>query len=207
MLKGLSVVRLGFAVLGLAAVVAQAVINLDAGRSMTNFFSFFTVESNILAAVMLAVTSVIVLGGRSSERPTLTMWRGVATLAMVMTGIIYPALLRNVDVQTDQAWINSTLHYVMPVILLLDWIITPRTRVAIGRAMIWLLLPLGYFAYSLIRGPIVGWYPYPFMNPETSSWGQVAINAVVIGIGIVVLAVLLAVIPARRTTARESVAP
>lgn len=204
MVKGLGVVRLAFAGLGLAAVVAQAVINLDAGRSMTNFFSFFTVESNILAAVMLVVTSVIVLGGGSSERPTLTMWRGLATLAMVMTGIIYTALLRNVDVQTDQAWINSTLHYVMPVILLLDWILTPRTRVTIGRAMLWLALPLGYFAYSLIRGPIVDWYPYPFLDPDTSSWGQVAINAVVIGIGIVVLTVLLVLIPARVTPARES---
>ena len=47
--------------------------------------------------------------------------------------------------------------------------------------------PAAYLVYSLIRGPIVDWYPYPFLNPdEVGGYGGVAAYAV----GIAALAAL-----------------
>jgi hypothetical protein len=47
----------------------------------------------------------------------------------------------------------------------------------------WLAFPLAYFAYSLIRGAAVGWYPYPFIDPRQSGgYGRVAVFAVVLAV-------------------------
>jgi hypothetical protein len=45
--------------------------------------------------------------------------------------------------------------------------------------------PLAYLAYSLIRGPIVDWYPYPFLDPdEVGGYAGVAAYCVAIAAGV-----------------------
>jgi len=187
-------VQLAFAALEIVAVGFQAAHQIDSGYSMTNFFSFFTIEANIFAAVMLTVTGVFLLTGRDIDG--LTMIRGAATLCMVITGIIYTLLLRDVDVQIPLPWVNAVLHYWMPVVLLTDWAMLRRASVPFGRACWWLAIPVAYLAYSLIRGPIVGWYPYPFMDPRLHSTGLLIINIVVVAVGVVLVTSLLTRLPA-----------
>lgn len=194
MLRLIAVLRLAFAALEAAAVITLSVAAIRESR-MTNLLSYFTIESNVLAVVLLTITSVTVLRGGSTLGRTLTLWRGLATFAMVTTGIIYVALLRNVDVQTDSPWTNTVLHYLMPVVLLLDWLITPRARTALISTGWWLAFPLLYLAYSLIRGPLVDWYPYPFIDLRLHSGGAIAVTSVVLAVGMAVLAVLLVVLP------------
>ena len=49
----------------------------------------------------------------------------------------------------------------------------------------WLVFPLGYTAYTLARGPVVDWYPYPFLDPRIEGWvalvGGVLLLAVAMG--------------------------
>ncbi len=48
--------------------------------------------------------------------------------------------------------------------------------IELHRALIWLVYPLLFAVYSLIRGPIVGWYPYPFLDPaHVGGYGVVAL--------------------------------
>lgn len=42
---------------------------------------------------------------------------------MLLTGTVYSLLLVNVDVQTPVPWVNFTLHYLMPVAMLTDWLL------------------------------------------------------------------------------------
>ena len=50
------------------------------------------------------------------------------------------------------------------------------------------IFPLLYVTYTLIRGAITGWYPYPFLNPENAgSYGGVAAYAVAIAIAIAIV--------------------
>lgn len=42
----------------------------------------------------------------------------------------------------------------------------PSRPVKVRWVLIWLLYPLAYLAYSLIRGAQVGGYPYPFFDPR-----------------------------------------
>ena len=47
--------------------------------------------------------------------------------------------------------------------------------------------PLLYVVYSLIRGPFVNWYPYPFLDPRIGGYGRVFLYS--IGISVVIGAI------------------
>ncbi len=65
----------------------------------------------------------------------------------------------------------------------------------------WTIFPLLYLAYTLIRGAIVGFYPYPFLNPaHTEGYFGVALYCVAILVIFLVLGWLL--IAARRLPRR-----
>lgn len=178
------VVRVALGVLGIVAIATALDQRLG---PLSNFFSFFTIEANILTVV------VFLVGGLVDPRSTRwAYFRGLVTLAMVITGIIYAALLTDVDVQLESPWINTVLHRVLPLLLLVDWLFfAPWPRVSARAALGWLAFPLAYFAYSLVRGPFADWYPYPFMDPRPNGYDHVVVYAVVLAAGMAVLALLV----------------
>jgi hypothetical protein len=111
------------------------------------------------------------------------------TLYLAITGIVYALLLSDVDVQLSGRWMNATLHEVLPLFLLVDWIVFPPwPRASYRKALGWLAFPLAFVAYSLIRGPVVDWYPYPFLDVTEIGFGAALRNALLV----VVLGVVLA---------------
>jgi hypothetical protein len=65
--------------------------------------------------------------------------------------------------------VNLVVHYIVPVMMVAGWLaFGPRPRG--GRlTVLWsLLFPVLWLAYTLVRGAIWKWYPYPF----TSEWGR-----------------------------------
>ncbi len=57
---------------------------------------------------------------------------------------------------------------------------------------VWFIFPLGYLLYSLIRGPIAHWYPYPFLNPDKAGgYGGVGIYCMAILVAFLLLGWLL----------------
>ncbi|WP_146147463.1 Pr6Pr family membrane protein [Prauserella shujinwangii] len=146
-------------------------------------YSYFTIESNLFAALVL-------LAG--AFRPVPAPVRGAAVLYLVTTGIVYAVLLRGVDVQTPE-FANFALHSAMPLLVAVDWLADPpRTRLRGGHVLWWLVFPLAYVAYTLVRGSVVGWYPYPFLDPAQGGYGQVAAMSLFVACTIGVLAVVVA---------------
>lgn len=185
--------RIGFAVLVAVSIVTQFISSSGkTGFNPINFFSFFTIESNILAAIVLLVGSSFALRKHSN-----TLWdlvRGAATVYMAMTGIIYALFLSGLEVslQTTIPWVNTVLHYLMPFVMVVDWLINPpRSRISLKRALLWAIYPVAYVAYSLIRGHFVGWYPYPFLNVADHGYASVFVTSIVIAMGVFALIVLL----------------
>lgn len=174
--------RTFFGLLGLSAIITEIVVLVGRGTfNPTNFFSYFTIESNLLAVV------VLLLGAWATKWSRPKMWfallRGAATLYMIMTGVVFAILLSGLEdaVLTAVPWDNTVLHYIMPIVLLVDWLVdAPKVAITWRRALAWLTFPLAYIIYTLIRGPIVGWYPYPFLNPATN--GHLGIISTSIGI-------------------------
>lgn len=185
--------RLFLGLLTFAAIVVQLISALQKPTfSAVNFFSFFTIESNILAAGIFIISALIIISHTKVRYHGVL--RGAATLYMVTTGVIYVLLLSGyqAELQTTIPWVNLVLHYIMPIALLVDWIIDPPKKLITFKQMLsWLIFPVIYMVYSLLRGPVAGWYPYPFLNPDPNGYAAVAINIVVIAIAIILLAILI----------------
>lgn len=187
-------IRILIACIIFAAIAVQMSFSIEHHWSLSNFFSFFTIQSNILAATILLVVGVGSLLKQKSN-PQFAFLRGAATLYMTMTGIIYIALLsgNEVALQTTVPWVNFVLHYAAPVIVLLDWLLFPPPfKLPFSKTIFWLVFPALYLVYSLIRGAFINWYPYPFLNPLTDGWGSVIVTCLVISFGALGLSGLLA---------------
>ncbi|HEY1316972.1 MAG TPA: Pr6Pr family membrane protein [Gaiella sp.] len=171
----LDVARLAFAALAVVAMTHQ----LDSlGRAKAgNFFSFFTIQSNIAAAAMLALLVVV-------RRPERTVWfeavRGGVVFFIAVTGVVFALLLQGLqeELQTTIPWVDTVVHRMMPLVLVVDWLVEgPRHRLPRWVAVAWLGCLGAWLAYTLIRGAIVGWYPYPFVDVSAHGYGGVAFNS------------------------------
>jgi hypothetical protein len=153
--------RAGAGALGLVAVGVQFVAAAQTPHfNPANFFGYFTILSNIFAALVLVYAAL----RRTTPSHRLDVLRGAATVCMVLVGIVFSLLLAALE-SDIVPWVNAVVHYVMPVVLAIDWLIDPpRQRLTMRDGFWWLVFPLVYLIYTLIRGAIVHWYPYPFLD-------------------------------------------
>ncbi len=151
-----------------------------------NFFSYFTNLSNLFAAIMLAASAFQLLRNKEPS-PSTDLVRGMSVVNMTVVGIVFAVLLRDVDLGSLLPWVNFVLHYVMPLVVVLDWLLLPpSTKFTMRQGLLCLLFPLLYLAYVIVRGASVNWYPYPFLNPaNVGGYGGVALY--VAGITVVFL--------------------
>lgn len=190
--------RLAFAALGVVALAWIPIREIDSDSfSVVNYFSYFTILSNVLTVVVFAVGGLTDPQSRRWQ-----LFRGATTLYMVITGIIYAVLLAGIDVNLNDDWINNSLHRILPLVILLDWLVNPpRMRISDKQALGWLWFPFVYGVYSLIRGAVVDWYPYPFLSPMKQGYLQMSIGLVVLLLAFVLMA--LAVNAAGRLARRR----
>jgi hypothetical protein len=204
----IAVVRVLFAALGIAAIVAQLDRSIDnwhkTGLSVafgvTNFFSFFTIDSNVGTIVVLLIGAGLVFA-KKNDPHWYTVLRAVLVTYMAVTGVVYNLLLRGVELPqgTTVEWSNEVLHVVACAYIVLDWFIAPG-RVPLRwrslRAVV--VFPIVWIIYTMIRAPFTtsetlthkAFYPYPFLDPSLAheGWFSVAfyiilITGVVLGTG------------------------
>jgi hypothetical protein len=144
-----------------------------------NFFSFFTIQSNILAAAMFVLVALVREGERSRA---FDAGRTAATFYIAITGVVFAAFLSGLQEQLDthNAFVNSVVHYVSPVAAAIDWLVDPpRHRFGTKVALAWLAYPLAWFTYTVARGAAVGWYPYPFVSVTQHGYERVLLNGLI----------------------------
>lgn len=182
--------RLGFAVLTIVAITAQAYDLYARGVFVAqNFFSYFTIQSNLIA---IAVFLVGVAWWRTAPTPVWELVRGAAVVYMTVTLVVFAFLLSNTNVDTALPWVNTVVHQIMPIAVIADWLIDPpRDRIPFTTSLRWLTFPLVWTAYTLVRGAIVGWYPYPFLDPANGGYASVAVYIVaILAFGVALCAVV-----------------
>jgi hypothetical protein len=203
---GFGALRAVMALLTLAAVIAQLASSigqtLDKGGSVpglvVNFLSFFTIDSNIATVVVLAIGAVLLLTRTDDDPLWFTALRAAVVTYMVTTGVVYNLLLRNIPLPQGQTvlWSNEVLHVIAPAYMLLDWLFAPG-RAPLRRRIVWAIaaFPIVWAVYTLIRAPFAAdpntgaqpWYPYPFLNPETSANGYLSVAFYIVLIAAVIL--------------------
>ena len=70
-------------------IIAAAVYQLDRTGKWANFFSFFTIQSNLIGSAVLLIGAIALPG--ASRKWDLV--RGAAAIYLVLTGIVYNTLL------------------------------------------------------------------------------------------------------------------
>lgn len=149
------------AAIGWYAIVGQYFQSSSAG----NYFSYFTILSNVLVAV---TTTLVALApdsapGRFVQRPPVAT---SVALYITVTGIIYWLILAQLyDLEGWVLFFDRLLHYVIPPAFVLFWLLFIRKGTLDLRHLPGMLAaPIAYGAYTLLRGPLVNWYPYPFID-------------------------------------------
>ncbi len=156
---------------------------------LMNFFSFFTVLTNTLAVVVLSYALIQrdSAAKRFFLRPAISS--GI-TVSILVVGLAYSLLLRHLwQPEGFQLIADELLHDVMPVLFLIYWWrCVPKGSLRLKHIGAWMIYPLVYFAYALLRGDLLGQYQYPFIDVATLGYPQVFVNAGGILAGFVLIA-------------------
>lgn len=188
------------AVLGWAGLGIQLYLiffaRLSVGASLlgglVSFFSYFTVLTNTLVAVVL--TCAVTDRESTARRWFLQPWvsSGIA-VSIAVVGLAYSILLRHLwHPQGWQLIADELLHDVMPLVFLAYWwLCVPKGSLRLKHLPLWLIYPLVYFAYALLRGHLLGAYAYPFIDVALLGYPQVFVNAGGILLGFVLIALLV----------------
>jgi hypothetical protein len=190
--------RLIAGVVILLTILAIFTLSVNGSGSSLTLLNFFTIQSNLIAAAVFLWLAALPPTATTVRRADVI--RGAAVLYLAITGIVFALLLSAASAQMTGAmvWINAILHQVAPLVVFLDWLIVPPAPgLTFRHALLWLVYPIAYVIYTLIRGFYVDWYPYPFLTPSVvGGYGGVAVYVLSITIGVVVFAALLVAVGA-----------
>lgn len=152
--------------------------HLGLGARLVNLFSYFTIESNLL--VLGVAATLVVAPARDGG-----WWRVArldAVLGIIVTGVVFAAVLEGrVHHEGISVWVNAGFHYFAPWWALAGWLLFgPRPRITwttVGWAFAW---PVAWIAYTLGRGAVTGWYPYPFLDVTRLGYATALRNTAVV---------------------------
>jgi hypothetical protein len=185
-------IALIFALAGWYCVVAQYFLMLDdrlvdIPETTVRFFSYFTILTNILVAIYF---TAVVIRRKSRKRPfssagAFTAITGYITIVF----LIYQIALRHLWQPEGLQWVvNELLHTVIPIAVIIYWYFNESSLpIRFQQIGVWLLYPLGYLIFILVRGRLSGFYPYPFVNVPALGLLRVLLNSA----GLIVLYILL----------------
>jgi hypothetical protein len=182
------------ALIGFTAIALQywLVMTGDTGpdplNRTINFFSYFTILTNLLVALALLTPAIAPRSGIGSFFRRADARTALAAYILVV-GIIYHLILRDLWAPEGLAWyVDMTLHYVMPALYLIDWLffsVKADVTWAVGRKA--LFYPIAYMAWTLVHGEATKFYPYPFVDVSELGLQQVLIH----GAGLLVVFAVL----------------
>lgn len=176
------------AVLGWAAIVIQFWLMMQNSitsklETTVRFFSFFTILTNILVALFFTLQVFKILKLLNDRREA----QGLSPITVYITvvGLVYQILLRHTWSPTGiQMIVDETLHSVIPVLTIIYWYLyESKSKLHYNQIPRWMLFPLTYLIYILVRGNYSGFYPYPFVNVTNLGLQNVLINATFLLVG------------------------
>lgn len=191
------------------ALIFQFYVHINSGAAAKTelsirFFSYFTIDSNLLVA--LCSTSILFFQstsvGRFFSKPQVIT---AISVYIIVVALIYNVILRFLWV--FQGWsmiLNELLHVVVPLLFLVYWIyFVPKQQLQWKNIWLWLIYPLIYTIFVLIRGSYSGFYPYPFLNVTKFGIEKVLVNCIIITLLFAFLSALFVAIGKRKTKSNK----
>jgi hypothetical protein len=141
-----------------------------------NVFVFFTILSNII----VGTSSLLLWMDSDRSSPLFDTLRLTGVVAITITGVVYHAVLSGLlDLETWGLVADHVLHTIVPIAAVIGWLVWgPRGRTSARIVKLSLVFPVCWLAFTLIRGAIVDFYPYPFVEVNRLGYVKVLINCV-----------------------------
>ncbi len=152
---------------------------------MSDTVSYFTEWSN----VVVAISAWLLWRDPANDSHRRRVLRADSLLMITVTAIVYAALLAPAEHPTGwSVFTNPLQHIVVPAVTVLVFLVWgPRDwfswRVVAGA----LVIPVAWIVWMLVRGAVVGAYPYDFVDPITHGYpAVVAMIAKILVFGVVI---------------------
>jgi hypothetical protein len=170
-----------------------------------NVFAFFTIQSNLI----VGATCLLLAWKLDRASMVFKVFRLIGIVAITVTGVVYHVALAGLfDLDSWALAADMILHTVVPVVAVLGWLLYgPRGLTSRQVAKLTLLFPAFYMVFTMIRGAVVGFYPYPFADVNALGYPRVIVNGVWISLiffGLAVGADALDKFLTRRATQSEA---
>jgi hypothetical protein len=147
-------------------------------KRLLNVFCFFTIQSTLI----VGATSLALAVGWARPTTWFRTLRLIGVVGIALTFVVFQTVLRKLQDLTGQAaFADLLLHSVSPLMCVGGWLwFGPRRQTS--PRVVWLTLSflVAWGTFTLIRGHIIGFYPYAFMNPTESGYARVSVNLVIV---------------------------
>ncbi len=173
------------------------------------FFSYFTILSNALAAVALAAP-LVAPAGRLAAWSEKSGPRAAIATYLAITAVVYHTMLAHTWDPHGLRLVATTLnHTITPAAFLLDLALRggegEARWIAALKAM---AFPALFGAWTLAHGAVSGFYPYPFMDVTKRGYPPVLLTIVQMGVAFALICLIfIAVLRVRIRMARAKPAP
>ena len=131
---------------------------------------YFTYQSNILVIVYFILDIFNIIKKKETFYPR---FKGAVTMSITVTFLVYHFLLSPTSGKLEGIdYIrNIILHYIVPIMTIFDYIIFDKKGIyKIIDPILWLIIPILYFVFVLIRARVGSpfsdgsYYPYFFVD-------------------------------------------
>ena len=171
-----------------ALVLTSIIIMFSIGADAFNMFSYFTIQSNVLVALLALfyiVANIIKDSKKQDVTNKLPFWIVlIIILNIVLTGVVYLTILLPEDLKDGTLIMgasqlsNILLHGVVPVLSLAYFLIFAEKKIVkLRHTYLFVIYPILYWCFTLLRSlsgiKFMGdsLYPYFFLDPEFNSQG------------------------------------
>jgi hypothetical protein len=162
-----------------------------ATQKTVEYFSYFTILSNILAAMALTAP-LVAPASRLADWSEQSGPRAAVATYLTITALVYHAILASQwHPQGLHLVADTILHTVTPLTFLIDLALRggqgEARWIAAAKA---LAMPAVYGAWTLLHGALSGFYPYPFMNVAKRGYPAVLVTMVAMSLAFALVAVI-----------------
>lgn len=181
---------------------------VSAAVKSVEFFSYFTILSNMLAAAAL-VAPLVAPASRFATWAEESGPRASIATYLTITAVVYHTMLAwQWHPQGLRLLSDTILHTVTPAAYLIDLALRggqgPARWIAAAKAM---AFPALYGVWTLIHGALSGWYPYPFMNVAKRGYPAVLMTMVEMSLAFAAVALVFVALVRFRTKTSGQLAP
>lgn len=152
---------------------------------VANLYTYFTIQSNLLVGIAAALVAL----GRTRDAAWFRALFVAALLAISITALVWHVVLAGPPgALSGAATLGDTLvHTISPALFAVGWLLFGPRVFSVRAVLLSLVYPLAWLAFTLVRGAIADYYPYPFMDVTDIGYARTVVNlSIVVGLALVI---------------------